>query len=76
MTKFLIDEYEDTTAQQYAIGTTQLMCYPQLSSLYLGLTTDESYKGMYLWDTNGDLDDIASTMGFQNWASSKTISNV
>ena len=76
MTKYLLDEYEDSTGQQYAIGTSQLMFYPKLSSLYLGLTVDETYKGVYLWDANGDLDDIVSTMAFQNWASSKTISDV
>ena len=77
VTKYLLDEYEDSTGQQYAIGTTQLMFYPKLlSSLYLGLTVDETYKGVYLWDANGDLDDIVSTMAFQNWASSKTISDV
>merc|ERR1711953_33701 len=53
VTKYLLDEYEDSTAQQYAIG----------------LRTDDAYKGVYLWDTNGDLDDISSTMAFQNWIS-------
>ena len=76
VTKFLLDEYEDSTGQQYAIGTTQLMFYPKLlSSLYLGLTVDETYKGLYLWDIE-DQDSIEATLAFQNWASSKTISDV
>ena len=75
VTKFLLDEYEDSTGQQYAIGTTQLMFYPKLSSLYLGIRVDETYKGLYLWDIE-DQDSIEATLTFSNWASSKTISDV
>ena len=71
MTKFLIDEYEDSPAQQYAIGTTQLAFYPKLSFLYLGIKATYTY----LWDID-DQDSIDATLSFQNWVPSKTISDV
>ena len=30
VTKFLLDEYEDTTARQYAIGTAQVLFYSKI----------------------------------------------
>ena len=75
VTKFLLDEYEDSTARQYAIGTTQLLFYPKLSSVYLGIRVDDSYKGLYLWNKE-DQDSIDATLTFSNWVPSKTISDV
>merc|ERR1712062_150806 len=53
VTKFLLDEYEDSTAQQYAIG----------------IRVDDTYTGVYEWDrveTSIDNQD-AATLAFSNW---------
>lgn len=54
VTKYLLDEYEDVTPQQYAIG----------------IKVDESYHGVYKWNrvdvTSADQD--AATLTFTNWA--------
>merc|ERR1711874_189773 len=53
VTKYIIDEYEDVTAHQYAIG----------------IKVDDVYKGVYEWnrvDTSIDNQD-AATLTFSNW---------
>ena len=62
MTKYLIEEYEDATSTQYAIG----------------MKVDESYHGVYEWhrvDVSSDNPD-AATLTFTNWTPGKTISDV
>ena len=77
VTKYIIDEYEDVTAHQYAIGTAKLVyCFPQLSSVSSGIKVDDVYKGVYEWnrvDTSIDNQD-AATLTFSNWVPGKTIS--
>ena len=80
MTKYLIDKYEDSTSQQYAIGTVRILKARLLSSVYSGLKVlDDTYKGIYEWDrvdntAAGHLDD--ATLSFKNWIPCKTISDV
>jgi len=55
VTKYLLDEYEDTTAHQYAIG--------------INVEDDDKYKGVYEWkrvDTSTSNLDAAS-LSFTNW---------
>ena len=79
MTKYLIDKYEDSTPQQYAIGTGRILKARLLSSVYSGLKVlDDTYKGIYEWDrvdTGIDNQD-AATLAFTNWVPGKTISDV
>jgi len=63
VTKYIIKEFEDQTARDYAIG----------------LSTDSDYPGIYRWNriTSAELatDKNAEAMSFQNWAvSSPTLS--
>ena len=79
VTKYIIDEYEDVTAHQYAIGTAKLVyCFAQQSSVSSGIKVDDVYKGVYEWnrvDTSIDNQD-AATLTFSNWVPGKKISNL
>ena len=79
MTKYLIDKYEDSTSQEYAIGTARILKARLLSSVYSGLKVlDDTYMGIYEWDrvdTSIDHQD-AATLAFTNWVPGETISDV
>merc|ERR1711874_227639 len=69
VTKFLLDEYEDSTAHQYAIGAARLQFSQKLISVNSGIKVDDTYTGVYEWDrveTSIDNQD-AATLAFSNW---------
>ena len=69
VTKFLLDEYEDSTAHQYAIGAARLQFSQKLISVNSGIKVDDTYTGVYEWDrveTSTDNQD-AATLAFSNW---------
>ena len=78
MTKYLLDEFEDATSMQYAIGTVQLLFSPKLSSVSSGIKADERYPGIYEWDRVDISDDNkdAASLSFKNWVPSKPLSDV
>ena len=46
MTKYLLDEFEDSPSQQYAIGTVQLLFSHKLSSVCSGTKVDDRCGAM------------------------------